>query len=48
MAKNKRERINPPIKVGHGIHRAHKTEHKEHQKDFKHERKWLEQKMDNK
>ena len=46
MTKNKA--VNTPVKVGHGIHRAKKTNHKTQTKELKHERKWIEQKIDNK
>ena len=37
-----------PVKLGHGIHRAKKTNHKDHTRDMKHEKKWIEDKIDNK
>ena len=39
--------LNTPLKFGHGLHRARKNDHK-HTRDLKHEKKWIEQKMDNK
>lgn len=38
--------LNPPCKYGHGFHRAKKESSKE-AKVFKHQRKWLEERMDN-
>ena len=48
MAKFTKKLINSPFKIGHGIHRARKTDHKKHPKELKHERKWIENKMNNK
>jgi hypothetical protein len=45
MEKNKLI-VNHPVKVGHGAHRAKKTNPKEN-KDLKHEKKWIDQKIDN-
>jgi len=47
MTKEKNDVVNPAVKFGHGIHRAKKTS-KEERKDLKHEKKWVENKMDNK
>lgn len=48
MVKKERKVVNTPVKVGHGIHRAKKTDHKDHTRDMKHQKKWIEDKMDNK
>jgi hypothetical protein len=45
----KKEKVlTKPVKIGHGIHRAKKTNHKDHTRDLKHEQKWIERKLDNK
>jgi hypothetical protein len=44
----KKSKTNTPTKLGHGIHRAQKTDHKDHHRELKHKKKWIETKMDNK
>lgn len=39
--------VNHPVKVGHGAHRAKKTSRKERTRDLKHEKKWIDDKIDN-
>lgn len=48
MVQKEKKVVNPAFKFGHGLHRARKTDHKENTRDMKHERKWIEEKIDNK
>jgi hypothetical protein len=42
-----KNRINSPLRFGHGLNRAKKIIRKHNSKEVKHKRKWLELKMDN-
>lgn len=48
MVKSKKVVRSSTVKIGHGIHRARKTNHKDHTRELKHEKKWIEDKIDNK